>query len=116
MSKKRPEVKVKPDPPNDKTKTSTKYNYEVVISGNEVEVVAKTMTESQARCILEHFVKTARLNNIFFSVKRLTPEIEDYYGINFVNTPQQASITQSPTTMPQWTHDSQFGDVRHDNG
>ena len=37
------------------------FNYEVIIGGQEINIVANTMTEHQARTILEHFVKQAGL-------------------------------------------------------
>jgi len=51
-----------------------KHNYEVRIVGEEVAILAKVMTEAQGRMILEHFVKTSRLKNISFRIKRVTPE------------------------------------------
>jgi len=51
-----------------------KHNYEIRIKGLEVDIFAKVMTEEMSRSILEHFVKGARLNDISFKVKRVTPE------------------------------------------
>lgn len=72
--KKRPDVKVKPDKPDEKTKKEYKFNYEVVVSGEQVNIVAQVMTESQAKLILKHFVENSGLKDIVFSCKRLTPE------------------------------------------
>ena len=50
------------------------YNYVVVFKGQMSEGVGKFMTETMARAYLESILKGAKLNDITFSVKRLTPE------------------------------------------
>ncbi len=52
----------------------TEKNYELFVAGNEIEFVAKTVTESQVRCVLDHFVKQTGLKNLTISCKRVTPE------------------------------------------
>ncbi len=78
-------------------KTSTKFNYEVVIGGQEINIVANVMTESQARTILEHFVKSSGLKDIFFKCKRLTPEPFTGGGSLFDTSPALTSSAQNIT-------------------
>ena len=77
------------------------WNYEVVVAGQQVNIIGHTMTEPQARGILEHFVKGAGLKDIIFSVKRLTPEPVNWsmatggYGDIQLNDTNSISFTQS---------------------
>ena len=83
----------------EKTEHPKKWNYELVVAGQQVNIIAHTMTEPQARGILDHFVKGAGLNDIVFSVKRLTPEPVNW-GYDFtgdVAGSNTISFTNSPT-------------------
>lgn len=72
---------------NQETKPDLQYNYDVVVAGEEVNLVAKTMNEIQARDILEHYIKAFRLKNCVFSCKRLTPEPFDPVNLTQDYTP-----------------------------
>ena len=75
-----------------------KHNYEVRIKGEEVDILAKVMTEAQGRMILEHFVKTSRLKNISFRIKRVTPE--PFSVINTISDMTDNTLTAGNST---WT-------------
>ncbi len=50
------------------------YNYRVIFAGQMSEGTAQFMTEKMARTFMAHILENAKLNDIMFSVKRLTPE------------------------------------------
>ena len=81
------------------------WNYEIIIAGQQVNIIGHTMTEPQARGILEHFVKGAGLKDIVFSVKRLTSEPVSYnYDFSTdAGAANTISFTQSPTGV-DWSN------------
>ena len=81
------------------------YNYVVVFKGQMSEGVGKFMTETMARNHLINILKNARLDDITFSVKRLTPQITFDMGTTITGETNNFTLTGGAATTNTFTLD-----------
>lgn len=79
------------------------HNYELKIKGTETEIDAKFFTEDAAKQFLIYCVTYAKLKDITFECRRVTPE--PFSVINDLTTSSSTGQTSSITCTPNWKSD-----------